>query len=266
MENNGWNEEIKLTLEEEKFLKKVVEETKRAESREKLLKTLKNSAVNVLVYLKPKLTKLQHTIHDSIMAMTQPRLTEDISIQEKNGKTLVNIEVAIFDHALNHFIDNEITVPNILNYIRLNGAFIGKEIDHAFTIFYGLQGKPISPRTDNQKVMYIIETLCSEIVDYTDDIYTLEQLEDAIDECLHKEDSDMAPTGDVPMGPKSRAAKSKNKLVHKPDTKTWYLVDNKTGKKTRITKARYLKALSKKTKSKTVRSSTKGGTTKKNKK
>jgi hypothetical protein len=264
MDNNGWNEEIKLTLEEEKFLKKVVEETKRAESREKLLKTLKNSAANVLVYLKPKLTQLQHTIHDSIMAMTQPRLTEDVSVQEKNAKTLLNIEVAIFDHAHNHFIDNEITVPNILNYIRLNGAFIGKEIDHAFTIFYGLQGKPISPRSENQKVMYIIETLCSEIVDYTDDIYTLEHLEDAIDECLHKEDSDMAPTGDVPMGPKSRAAKSKNKLVHKPGTNVWYLVNTKTGKEKRITKASYLKALSKK--SKPHRSTTKGGKTKKNKK
>jgi hypothetical protein len=266
MDNNGWNEEIKLTLEEEKFLKKVVEESKRAESREKLLKTLKNSAVNVLVYLKPKLTKLQHTIHDSIMAMTQPRLTEDISIQEKNGETLAKIEVAIFDNAHDHFIDNEITVDEISNYIKLKGEFIGKEIDRAFTIFYGLQGKPISPRTNNQKVMYIIETLCSEIVDYTDDAYTLKDLEDAIDECLHKEDSDLAPMGEVPMGPKSRAVKSRNKLVHKPDTKTWYLVDNKTGKKKRITKARYLKALSKNSKSKTIRSSTKGGTTKKNKK
>jgi hypothetical protein len=103
------------------------------------------------------------------MAMTQPRLTEDISIQEKYAKTLLNIEVAIFDHAHNHFIDNEITVPEILNYIKLNGGFIGKEIDQAFTIFYGLQGKRISPRSDNQKVMYIVETLCSEIVDYTDE-------------------------------------------------------------------------------------------------
>jgi hypothetical protein len=64
------------------------------------------------------------------------------------------------------------------------------------------------------------------------------------------------------MGPKSRAAKSRNKLVHKPDTNTWYLVDTNTGKKKRITKAEYVKTLSKKSK----RRSSKGGKTKKYKK
>jgi hypothetical protein len=33
MENNGWNEEVKLTLEEERFLQKVIDDTKRAESK-----------------------------------------------------------------------------------------------------------------------------------------------------------------------------------------------------------------------------------------
>jgi hypothetical protein len=111
--------------------------------------------------------------------------------------------------------------------------------------------------------MYIIESLCSEIVDYTDDDYTKEKLRDVLEKCLHKDDSDVAPKGEIPMGSKSKAVKSANKVIHKPDINAWFEVNNKTGKERRITKKKYLTLLHKSKKSKS--SFPTGGKTKKSK-
>ena len=211
-----------------------------------LFKVFSDTVKNIITKVKPiaknfweifvkNIKKNRHNLEDSVMAAMQPKLAEDIETEIKQAQMLAELEVAIFDHAFNYFNpennDMDITRENIIKYI--NDTDIGQHIESAFKL-HGTK----NTIDNSQKIMFIVEALCVDIMDYTNTNYTDEDIDTAIEKCLIKSKSDvMSESNNDTKYPESRGIGGPEKLIHDPLKDRWFIV-NKNGKMTRITKPR----------------------------
>jgi len=149
---------------------------------------------------------------------------------------LAQLEVAIFEHAFAYFNqDNntiEITRENVKKYVEKNKHEIGNRIELAYKLFYELQNRTYQCDL-SQKIMFIVHSLCQDVMDYTADKYTDPEIDKAIDDCLPQPSSDiMSESKGVVVGPESRGIGAREKLIHGPEDR-WYIV-TKNGKKRKI--------------------------------
>ena len=132
-----------------------------------------------------------------------------------------------------------ITHDNIKIYInKHNGQnIIDTTISHRIESAFKLHGAKYQVN-ESQKIMYIIQALCDDVMDYTNTSHTKEDIDDAIEKCTDKSSSDvMSESASDVDYPKSRGIGGPEKLIHDPLKDRWFIV-NKNGKTTRITKPR----------------------------
>jgi hypothetical protein len=238
------NQPINLTPGEMAFITNVNKQYEDIQKRVEFLIKIHSTVKSIGKTMQPfgaaiwkRAMKIKHNIEDSFMIAIQPKLTHDIEEQEDIQTILAQLEVAIFEDAFHHFNQDkkviDLTRDNVKKYIEKNQGEMGKRIELAYRIFYKLQGKNYTCKLP-QKIMFVVHALCQDEIDYTDN-YTEEQIDAAIEECLHKSSSDiMSESNRNVTGPKSRAIGGPGKLVHDVKKDRWFRV-NTDGKKQRIT-------------------------------
>lgn len=244
-EKHVWtNQPIALTPGEMAFITNVNKQYEDIQKRAEFLIKIHSTVKRIGKTVRPisaaiwkRAMRIKHTIEDSFMIAIQPKLTANIEEQKQIQHTLAQLEVAIFEDAFQYFNqdddDIDLTRHNIEEYIENNQGEMGKRIELAYRLFYKLQGKNYTCKLP-QKIMFIVHALCQDEIDYTDN-YTEEQIDAAIEECLHKSSSDiMSESNRNVTGPQSRAIGGPGKLVHDVKKDRWFRV-NKDGKKQRIT-------------------------------
>ena len=258
---NQWNQEIILTPMELAFIADMKKKYDAIQKREELIsnihKKISDTVKNIITNVTPiaqkfwenfvlKAKKNRHNLEDSIMAAMQPKLAQDIDNEIKRAQMLAELEVAIFDDAFNYFnpvndsMDMEqenryITRTNIEKYIvnNPNNPIITTPIGDLIQSAFKLHGANYVVN-ESQKIMYIVQILCDDIMVYTNTTPTKNAIDKAIAECIYKSSSDiMSETTSDKNYAKSRGIGGPERLIHNPQTDRWYIV-NRNGIRKRI--------------------------------